>query len=98
MRVRVRLRVRVRFLAADLGCKAWVKYEVSAFGRFSDGFWLSWTAFRYRGRLLAIVDGVSPTAHTRFFFIFFLGAKRPKKKCMKQPNNAGRTSNNAGRT
>ena len=35
------------------------------FRKFSDGFQ---TFFR---RLLAIVDGVSPTAHTRFFFHFF---------------------------
>ena len=31
------------------------------------------------GRLLAIVDGVSPTAHTRFFFHFFWAQSRPKK-------------------
>ena len=25
--------------------------------RVSDDFWLSWTAFRYRGRLFVIADG-----------------------------------------
>ena len=55
------------------------------FGRLSDGFRLSWmafrwwTAFRYRGQLLAIVDSFSPTACTPFF-----GREAPQTKCMKQ--------------
>ena len=50
-----------------------------AFGRFLaivDSFSLILTAFRYRER-------VSPTAHARFFFIFFL-ARSAQKKRMKQ--------------
>ena len=53
-------------------------------GRSSDGFWLSGTVFRYRGRLLAIANGVSPHPYPFFFLFFFWGAKRPKKKYMKQ--------------
>ena len=53
------------------------------FGRLSHGFR---TAFGYRGRLFANLDGfsLSWTAFRRppipvFFIYFFLGAKRPKK-------------------
>ena len=42
------------------------------FGRLSHDF----------GRLFAIVDGFSPTAHTRFFFHFFWGREAPKKKML----------------
>ena len=65
------------------------------FRMFSNGFWLSWTliltAFRYRERRFA--DRPYP-----FLFSFLFGREAPKKKCMKQTNNAGRTSKNAGRT
>ena len=57
------------------------------FGRLSHGFR---TALGYRGRLFANLDGfsLSWTASRRppipvFFCIFFSGAKRQKKKCMK---------------
>ena len=102
-----RFSIGVRHFRTAFGCfRTAFGYFRMAFGCFQMAFaWLRTYSFRtalgYRGRLVADLDGFSPTTHTRFLKHFFEGREAPGMKqtiFFGTSNDAGRTSNTAGRT